>query len=93
MPAVKRALSDTTMTFRLPSATKRKFERAAELEGKSVTAFVVEAASASADDILFDQTHFVLSDSEWAKLQELLENPPEPNEKLKQLMRTKAPWE
>lgn len=92
MPAAKRALSDTTMTVRLPTATKKRFEAAAKAKGTTVTNFVIEELSASADDVLLDQKPILLNEIEWERLQRLLENPPPPNEKLKALLKATPPW-
>lgn len=93
MPAAKRLASDTTITMRVPSADKRLLEQAARIQGRSVSSFVMEASKARASDVVLDQTHFVLSEEEWARLEEMLDNPPTANDVLRKLMQTKPPWE
>ena len=91
-PAV-RLRRDTTINLRIPMQTRDLFDAAAFVEGKTRTEFVVDSARTHAIDVLLDQRFFRFTKSEFEAFMRVMENPPEPNEKLKELMATKAPWE
>jgi uncharacterized protein (DUF1778 family) len=77
----------------MPAATKELIEKAATSVNKSFSAFVVESAREHATDVLLNQTVFNLSADEAEAFAAVLDNPPAPTEKLKALMKSKAPWE
>lgn len=51
-----------------------------------------QSQSPVSDDPL-DKTYFVLSDADFERFKELLDNPPPPSEGLRKLMARKARWE
>ena len=81
------------MTLRLPSSTRDLLDEAAQATGKTRTEFVLDSARQHATDVLLDQRFFRLDAEQFRAFSRVLENPPEPNEKLKELLRRKAPWE
>ena len=96
MPSVttpKRPRHDTPVSFRMPQQTKELIERAAATVNKAFSAFVVESARERAIDVLLNQTVFNLSAVQAEAFAQVLENPPAPTEKLRELMKSKAPWE
>lgn len=70
--------------IRLPASAKNLLLKAAEINGSTLTALVLSAAMDKAREIL--QTHqlFSLTIEDWNAFLAVLENPPEPNEALKQ---------
>jgi uncharacterized protein (DUF1778 family) len=84
---------DTTVNLRMPKRVRDLIDAAANVLGKTRTEFVVESAREHAVDVLLDQRFFHLTARQFAAFTAVLDNPPEPNEKLKQLMNRKAPWE
>lgn len=92
-PEEKRARSDATITMRLPARTRDLIDTAAAAQGKSRTEFMVESARLHAVDVLLDQRVFTLDSEQSLALAEVLMNPPKPNGALRELMRSKAPWE
>lgn len=88
-----RPKADSTITMRLATRTRDLIDSAAAALGKSRTEFMVESARAQAIDVLLDQRMFVLDDEQSAALDEILTNPPPPNEALRALMASKPPWE
>lgn len=68
-------------------------DTAANLSGKSRTAFILDAAYQAAEQTLLERTLFLLNDEQWEAFHQALDAPPSPNEKLRQLLQTKAPWE
>ena len=54
---------------------------------------MLEAACREAEDVLLDQAFFSVDAGTFAKFQALLDQPLPPTDKLRRLLRTKAPWE
>jgi uncharacterized protein (DUF1778 family) len=54
---------------------------------------MLEAACRAAEDVLLDQAFFTVDDGTFAQFQALLDKPLPPTDKLRQLIKTKAPWE
>ena len=46
-----------------------------------------------AEDVLLDQAFFTVDENTFAKFQVLLDQPLPPTDKLRRLLKTKAPWE
>jgi uncharacterized protein (DUF1778 family) len=90
---VDKVRRDATMNLRVPKQVRDLFDAAANIVGKTRTEFVVDSARKHAMEVLLDQCFFRLNEDEYAAFLGILDNPPEPNEKLKQLMSRKAPWE
>lgn len=67
--------------------------RAAEVAHKSMTDFVLDAACRAAEQTLLDQRLFMVPDSQYQALLELLERPAEDNPGLRDLFSRKAPWD
>lgn len=68
-------------------------DQAAERLGRSRSDFMLEAACNKAEDILLDQAFFSVDAMTFAKLQTLLDKPLPPTDKLRRLLKTKAPWD
>ena len=58
-----------------------------------VSEFMLECARRGAEDVLLDQTVFHLDRKKFRDFIAILERPPKPSEKLKELLRTKSPWD
>ncbi|HEX7359035.1 MAG TPA: DUF1778 domain-containing protein [Bryobacteraceae bacterium] len=72
---------------------KLLIDRAAAALGRSRSDFMLDTACREAETVLLDQRYFTLSDDAFRRFQEMLDNPPASNPKLKRLLLTKAPWE
>jgi uncharacterized protein (DUF1778 family) len=68
-------------------------DRAAQLQGKTRTDLIVEAATATAQDTFLDRTLFFLDDDRWEAFQKALDAEPVMNEKIQKMADFKAPWE
>ena len=68
-------------------------DQAAERLGRSRSDFMLEASCREAEDVLLDQAFFTVNAGAFAKFQALLERPLPPTDKLRQLLKKKAPWE
>lgn len=67
--------------------------RAAEAAHKSLTEFILDSACATAEQTLLDQRLFMVSGSQYQTLLDMLEQPPQENQGLRDLFAKPAPWE
>jgi uncharacterized protein (DUF1778 family) len=72
---------------RLPKAVYATLKRAAELEGRTLSDFVVSAAQEAAHRVIENTTIIRLSVADQIAFAEALINPPEPNEALKRALK------
>ena len=63
-------------------------EQAAEATGKTLTSFVLDAASIEAQRALTDRRLFLLDDVNWARFSEALDRPVVAKPRLRRLLRT-----
>jgi uncharacterized protein (DUF1778 family) len=89
----RRAAKRETLNIRIKPEERGLIDRAARLQGKNRTDFVLEAARRAAEDALFDRTLIVVSAEAYAAFLKRLDAPPRPNERLRRTMRSRAPWE
>lgn len=81
------------INVRIPAEQKAIIDNAAQLLGKSRTAFILELAVRHAEDILAENTHFQLAPEQWDAFTTLLDAPVHPNPALDRLLSTPAPWD
>lgn len=81
------------LNLRIKPATRNLIDRAAEVLGKTRTDFMLEASERRAEEVLLDQTVFTVSPEVYAEFLARLDEPAQPNERLKRTMTTKAPWD
>ena len=74
------------ISLRLSGEAKRKLERAAARADKTLTDFVVDVALAEAEAITQAHDVITLTPEEWARFEELLLHPAEPNARLHQAL-------
>ena len=67
--------------------------QAAQVRQKTLTEFILESACQAAQDTLLDQRLFLVEDTNYQTLLELLERPADDNPGLKRLFSTPAPWD
>ncbi|MCX7098965.1 MAG: DUF1778 domain-containing protein [Methylococcales bacterium] len=84
-----------SVSINIRAKTKQRdlIDQAADRLGRSRSDFMLEAACREAEDVLLDQAFFTVDDGTFAKFQALLDNPLPPNDKLRRLLKTKAPWD
>ena len=68
---------------RIPAQVKELLERAASLEGRSLTDFIVESAGKRAREVIREHEVIEPSRADQIRLAETLLDPPKPNAKLK----------
>jgi uncharacterized protein (DUF1778 family) len=67
--------------------------RAAEITHKSLTDFILESACQAAQETLLDQRLFMVSDSQYQTLLNLLDCPAKDSPELQRLFSKPAPWD
>ena len=68
-------------------------DQAAEHLGRSRSDFMLEAACRQAENVLLDQAFFTVDASTFEQFQTLLDKPLPATDKLRRLLKTKAPWD
>jgi uncharacterized protein (DUF1778 family) len=91
--STRRAAKRETLNLRIKPEERGLIDRAAKSLGKNRTDFVLEAARRAAEETLLDRTIFSVSGKAYAEFLARLDTPPNPNERLRRTMRSKAPWE
>jgi uncharacterized protein (DUF1778 family) len=82
-----------SINIRAKARQRDLIDRAARRLGRSRTDFMLEAACRQAEDVLLDQTFFSVDAGTFAKFRALLDRPLPPTDKLRRLLKTKAPWD
>jgi uncharacterized protein (DUF1778 family) len=88
-----RETSSVSINIRAKAKQRDLIDQAAGRLGRSRSDFMLEAACREAEDVLLDQAFFTVDESTFAKFQMLLDQPLPPTDKLRRLLKTKAPWE
>lgn len=89
-------ISETTsvsINIRAKAKQRDLIDQAAERLGRSRSDFMLEAACREAEDVLLDQAFFTVDEGTFAQFQTLLDQPLPPTDKLRRLLKTKAPWD
>ncbi len=81
------------VSMRLPEADLEIISRAAELQGRSRTEFVREAAVRAAEEVLLEQSVIRLSPDQFEAFKSAIASPGRPSPALVERLRRKAPWE
>ena len=82
-----------SINIRAKARQRDLIDQAAERLGRSRSDFMLEAACREAVDVLLDQTYFSVDADTFRKFRALLERPLPPTDKLRRLLKTRAPWE
>ena len=67
--------------------------RAADVAHKSLTDFILDSVCQAAEQTLLEQRLFMVSGSQYQALMDLLEQPEQANEGLRDLFSRKTPWD
>lgn len=71
------------ISIRLDRDTKQKIERAAALDHRSMSSFILDSIMKSADKVLEHTEQMVLSKKDWEVFYKVMTNPPKPNKALR----------
>lgn len=85
--------TEMTINIRMRQPQSNIIDRAAQIQGKSSSDFMVESAYQKAQDVLLDQCFFGLDEVKFQQFVALLDAQPMGNENLHTLLTTKAPWD
>jgi Uncharacterized protein conserved in bacteria len=84
MPA---ALKKQRIDLRLSDDDKCLIEEAAAMSNLTITQFMVATASERAAQVIEQHRRLMLSEDSWNRVMDAIDNPPEPNERLKRAVR------
>jgi uncharacterized protein (DUF1778 family) len=87
------AKRQTTINVRAPAAQRALIDQAAEVQGKTRTSFMLEAACEKAQQVLLDRTVFALDVKRFRRFVELLDSPVNASQALSRLLAKRSPWE
>jgi uncharacterized protein (DUF1778 family) len=82
-----------SLNIRIKPEERGLIDRAAKARGKTRTDFILDAARLAAEEALLDQMLIVTSREAYAEFLTRLDQPPQPNERLRKTMQTSAPWD
>ncbi|MEG1211429.1 MAG: DUF1778 domain-containing protein [Leclercia sp.] len=83
MPAVKKQRID----LRLTDEDKNLIEEAAAMSNQTITQFMVNSASERAAEVIEQHRRLILNEGSWNRVMEAIDNPPEPNDRLKRAVK------
>ncbi len=83
----------TIINLRAPAAQRALIDRAAEVQGRTRTDFMLAAACEKAQQVLLDQTVFALDTRRFNRFVKLLDAPLKANKALVEFLAEPAPWE
>ena len=84
---------NVTINIRAKQNQRDLIDRAAEIQGKSRSEFMLDSAQKTAQDVLLDRRFFGLDEVKFQQFVELLDEPATHHEQLHKLLSTKAPWD
>lgn len=85
--------ASTVINLRTPPAQRELIDRAARLQGKSRTDFMLEASSEKAQQVLLDQTLFAVDAKRYKAFVKLMDAPLAGNAAVMRLLAKRSPWE
>ena len=84
--------SSAVINLRTPLPQRELIDRAARLQGKSRTDFMLEASREKAEQVLLDQTLFSVTAKQYKAFEALMNAPLAGNPGFKRLMARRSPW-
>lgn len=87
------AKESISINIRAKSRQRDLIDQAAKRLGRNRSDFMLEAACSKAEEVLLDQVFFTVDSDTFKKFQALLDKPLPATDKLRRLLKTKAPWE
>lgn len=82
-----------SINIRAKERQRNLIDQAADKLGRSRSEFMLDAACRQAEEVLLDQTFFMVDEGTFETFQALLDRPLPTTDKLRRLLKTKAPWE
>lgn len=87
------AKESVSINIRAKTRQRDLIDQAADRLGRSRSDFMLDAACRKAEDVLLDQAFFTVDAGTFEKFQALLDRPLPATDKLRRLLKTKAPWD
>lgn len=84
---------ETVINLRAPATQRALIDQAAQVQGKTRTDFMLEAAYEKAQQVLLDRTVFALDARTFKRFVEILDAPVKSKKALDRLLTKRAPWE
>lgn len=81
---------DSRIALRTSNETKTRLKEAARKTDQDLSSFILDAANSRARQVLMEEQIMRLSDRDFKLVEEMIANPPEPNEALRELVRKHA---
>ena len=82
-----------SINIRVKVQQRDLIDQAAERLGRNRSDFMLVAACRLAEDVLLDQSFFTVNIGTFKKFYTLLSKPLPPTDRLRRLLKTKAPWD
>ncbi|MBF0463713.1 MAG: DUF1778 domain-containing protein [Nitrospirae bacterium] len=82
-----------SINIRAKTQQRDLIDQAAERLGRSRSDFMLSVACREAEDVLLDQAFFMVNAGTFAAFQAMLDEPLPPTDRLRRLLKTKAPWD
>lgn len=82
-----------SINIRAKAKQRDLIDQAASRLGRSRSEFMLEVACREAEDVLLDQAFFAVDAGTFKQFQALLDEPLPPTDKLRRLLKKKAPWD
>lgn len=91
--SVYQSKESVTINIRAKFRQRDLIDLAAKRQGRSRSEFMLDAACRRAENVLLDQAFFTVNIETFHKLQQMLDQPLPATDKLRRLLKTKAPWD
>ena len=82
-----------SLNLKIAPADRQLIARAAQAAGKGCARFIVDAACRAAAEALLDRVVMTVRAEACAEFLKRLDQPPQPNDRLRRTMRRKASWQ
>lgn len=87
------AAKDEIINIRATGGQRNVIDQAAEIRGTTRSEFMLDASYREAQNVLMDQTFFLVDPDVFDAFKAMLDNPPAPSPELIKLMTHRPPWE
>lgn len=81
------------VNLKVRSETRALIDRAAQMQGRTRSDFMIDASRRAAEEAILDQTLIAVDREAYDKFLAILDAPPAPNEALRRTMRATPLWD
>lgn len=90
---IQKEIRNAPINIRARYSQRELIDRAAAIQNKNRTDFILEASCREAENVLLDQRLFLLNEQQFAEFDAALQQQFSDNRHIQQLLSGKAPWE